>query len=343
MNTETAPSSREPKPEWSKIPELLREISATLLGSQIIGAQTVWGGYTPSATFCLKLGDAREIFMKCSHAELGEIGANAFSAEVENFQREPGLVNFAPRFLGRTEVGEWRAMFFDFISDRESIPPWSQTRVRQLTEWMARLHAVDDWRGLELAHASQFHSELMKGTEGWSVLQRSGEDRAALAALLARKFDLTPGGAEKWLVQHVDHFAECELEIAALRENFSGVHMDLRSDNMLFSRSRGLLLADWPYFVFGPRILDLAFLVPSVEAEGGPRAEELIALYESACGIKFSGRERLAAAALSAGYFASRAFLEDIPALPRVRWVQRQQLWPALRWLCAELKVSAPN
>jgi len=47
-------------------------------------------------------------------------------------------------------------------------------------------------------------------------------------------------------------------------------------------------------------------------------------------------------AAVVAGFFAARAGLPVIPAAPRVRAIQLQQLRPALAWACGELGLSLP-
>ena len=41
----------------------------------------------------------------------------------------------------------------------------------------------------------------------------------------------------------------------------------------------------------------------------------------------------LGAATLAAGYFASRAFQAPMKELPRLRWIQKQQLFPAIQWM----------
>jgi hypothetical protein len=68
----------------------------------------------------------------------------------------------------------------------------------------------------------------------------------------------------------------------------------------------------------------------------------MLLLYEQAAGVRFEAEHVTAAAAFVAGFFAARAGEPEIAALPRLRRVQKQQLVPALTWLCRCLAIEGP-
>ena len=80
-----------------------------------------------------------------------------------------------------------------------------------------------------------------------------------------------------------------------------------------------MLVIDWNFTCRGNGLLDLAFWLPSLHAEGGPEPERAL---PDAPGW----------AALIAEFFACRAGLPTIPTAPRVREVQLAQLRTALPW-----------
>jgi hypothetical protein len=79
------------------------------------------------------------------------------------------------------------------------------------------------------------------------------------------------------------------------------------------------VLVDWNHVCRGNADADIAFWLPSLQSEGGPRPEEVRQL--DPCW-----------AAVTSGYFARRAGLPPIPQAPAVRGVQLSQLRAALPW-----------
>jgi hypothetical protein len=106
------------------------------------------------------------------------------------------------------------------------------------------------------------------------------------------------------------------------------LHLDVRSDNLCFRHERALLV-DWNLAAIGNARMDLAFWLPTLEAEGGPRPESI---------LPDAGPE----AAVVSGLFASRAGLPEIPTAPRVRTAQRGLLRYALPWACRALGLPIP-
>jgi hypothetical protein len=94
---------------------------------------------------------------------------------------------------------------------------------------------------------------------------------------------------------------------------------------------------DWSYLRPGPREVDLAYWLPSLQVEGGPSPEEAIALYESYWGRKLSRDKVLLSVAHVAGYFGFHCQQPAVPELPKLRDLQKRQFVPAYAWLKREL------
>lgn len=346
----TTDPAREPKPAWESLSPGLRSAIELALGSGIEGAEPAWGGFAPSATFRLRLRGGREVFCKADHPGNSEMSRVALRAEIDVYEQVPGIRPLAPGYLGtaraageRTGAGptEELALLLEWAGDREAVPPWDPARVEATLERVAELHSLPI-RELPRRDVSPelepYFTTGWKPIRSWDRLAGSPELGARFAALFAE-----PAGAREWLGSHADRLAELERGSVSVDWRSGPIHLDLRSDNLLYTRSRGPLLIDWTYLALGPRALDVAFLGPSVEAEGGPAVGELVRRYERIAGLGFTRPELAASAALVSGFFAARAPLPDLPPLPRLRQVQCAQLFPALRWLSETLEIPCPG
>ena len=54
----------EPKPPWSAVPPVVRRATEGLLAAEVRRAMRVWGGYSPTPTYRLRLADGRGVFFK---------------------------------------------------------------------------------------------------------------------------------------------------------------------------------------------------------------------------------------------------------------------------------------
>src|SRR5437773_1463019 len=57
-------SGVETKPTWVAVPSAVRRDVEKMLGSAVVRADRVYGGYAPSATFRATLADGRAVFLK---------------------------------------------------------------------------------------------------------------------------------------------------------------------------------------------------------------------------------------------------------------------------------------
>ncbi len=317
--------AREPKPAWHDVPAALRGRVETIIGARVVADEIAWGGFGPTATFVLTAA-GRKVFVKGTHPGNTERGHAAMLRECRNLQDFPELAAFGPAFLGLAEAEGWHLAVLDCVARETAVPPWTPQAVTETMRLIADFHAATPARA---AHqlGTRSASDLLAQEENWHSLRDAGV-RARFAALFA-----SPPAVERWFESNLGRLIALKDRAAALGGPQGWMHMDIRSDNLIFGARP--VLVDWPALSFGPQLLDIAFFLPSLAGEGGPPCAEGLALYEAAADTHFAADDIAMAAAAVAGFFAARAGEHEIAALPRLRWVQKLQLFPALDWLCA--------
>jgi aminoglycoside phosphotransferase (APT) family kinase protein len=109
------------------------------------------------------------------------------------------------------------------------------------------------------------------------------------------------------------------------------VHGDLRSDNIMIAEHHQVWFIDWPHASVGAPWLDLAFMLPSIAAEGGGPAAELFAAQPVAAQVPAD--DLRAALGGLAGYFAWQSLQPDPRGIPNLRTYQLAQARATLHWL----------
>jgi hypothetical protein len=329
-------SLREPKPAWREVPLALREKLATLVGDTIASADIVWGGYGPSATFALTTAAGKRFFCKGTHPGQTELGHQALLGERRNYERLPQIAQFGPAYLGGADHDDWHMAVLEHVPRAGTVPPWTDAAARQALALIARFHAAAPAQ-VARTLAPFVQSAMMQHEQGWNSLLNDAAARARFLALFE-----DAGAAGRWFARHGERFAELESQAASLGGPASWLHLDIRSDNLVFAENGRLVLVDWPMLAYGPVLFDVAAFLPSLEGEGGPCCAEGLRLYEQLSGIAFEPFDVATAVADVAGYFAARAGELGIAALPRLRGIQKLQLFPALRWLSSCLAIDEP-
>ena len=321
-------TARAPKPAWADVPEALRVKLGLLLGEPIASGEIVWGGYGPSATFVLTTPSGRRIFCKGTHPGQTELGHQALLSERRKYERLPELARFGPAYLGGADHESWHMALLEYVPPGRSVPPWTGDTAEQVLRLLAGFHAgAPEHAARELRPFAQ--SIEATNRQSWQSLRTDAPSRARFVALFEDQ-----SLAQRWFDRHIQIIAGLEAQAAATGGPRSWLHMDIRSDNLVFARDGRLFLVDWPMLVFGPVVVDIAGFLPSVEGEGGPRCAEMLRRYETLAGKAFDPSDVAKAVAYVSGYFAARAGEAAIAGLPRLRWIQKLQLFPALRWLC---------
>lgn len=305
-----------------------------VLGGRVIRARRAFGGYGPSATFVLSLGDGRRVFFKGVYP-LPEGSAVRWSLDrEERVYRELGdrIDPWAPTYLGSVRADGWHAMLLEAVAGRR-FPPWTERTAARAARSYGRFHASTLGRHLPRWLPRNLHVEF---ADSWREIAAGGEafDRLAASADEQRRL------AETWLKAHLDALVAAASPLASVRPPLALLHLDTRSDNI---RLDGELLRmfDWPFASVGPAELDLAAFAQSIELEGGPVAERVVSWYAAAAPVRPD--VLTATVAAIAGFFAERAPLPDLPGLPRLRSVQRRQFKASLAWAARELRLPEPG
>ena len=148
------------------------------------------------------------------------------------------------------------------------------------------------------------------------------------------------GAARRWLEESLPALRQAAEPLMTVQEPFVLMHFDTRSDNI---RLQGELLRifDWPSAAVGPHELELAAFAQSIEAENGPRGQDVARWYTSVLEL----RPHLLDASIAgiAGYFAHHAPRPAVEELPRLRSIQRRQLKASLAWAARAVGLPEPT
>src|SRR5690606_4961582 len=105
-------------------------------------------------------------------------GQRAFNKELEHFSKLDFLKSFAPSFLGIAESEAWKGMLFEFIEDREPLPPWTTENTQAIATRIVDLHATPKPPTVEHLSESEFNRDLWQGVDGWVQLAGSKDKQA---------------------------------------------------------------------------------------------------------------------------------------------------------------------
>ena len=313
------------------VPREIKEEVAALLGAPVARATRAYGGYAPSATFRLRLGDGRRVFFKGVYPT--DTGAEWDLDREEEIYRgcAPFMRPWAPAFFGSVRAGGWHAILLEDLGPANALP-WTAAKARRAARSYAEFHASTYGKPLPRWLSRIEHRDL---APFWSRLAESGELRNT-AALARRRAD----EALEWLDVALPVLRGNAMRLARLRPPYSFMHSDARSDNI---RLHGALLRmfDWNFASVGPHEFEVAAFAQAIAAEGGPRPERVAELYAQVLPLRPLALD--ASIAGIAGYFADRAWRPPIPGLPRVRSIQRRQLKASLGWAARRFALAEPR
>lgn len=306
---------------------------ARVLGSPVVRAARIYGGYAPSATFRIALADGSRAFVKSTYP-LPRGSAVQWSVDKEErVYRTLGdrIRRWAPAFLGSFERDGWHAILLEDLGPT-TIPPWTATKARSAARDYARFHASTLGTRLPRWLSRREHVEF---AGFWARLVERRQ-LSSVAALARRRTD----EAEEWLAVALPLMLDGERRLARLRSPFALLHFDTRSDNLRLQGER-LRIFDWPFASVGPAEFDVAAFAQAIAMEGGPAPERVLAWYEEVLPLRATAVD--AALAGICGYFSDRAWRPAPKGLPRLRSVQRRQLKASLGWIARRLGLPDPT
>jgi hypothetical protein len=240
---------------------------------------------------------------------------------------------WAPAFYGSFALDGWHCLLLEDVGPA-TVPPWTRAKARAAMESYGAMHRASV--GARLPRWLPRRSQSFGF--GWQQLQDLPEGLDHLASLAGER----GGEASAWLATHVNVIDQAAQALSRVGGRYAVLHRDTRSDNIRVHPGAAVPLRvfDWPAAAAGPPELDLVLFVQSIVCEGGPAPEELVRWYAAELPVR--DRVLALAAAATAGFFALRAWQPEVPALPRLRSVQRQQLRASLRWAAQLLALADP-
>jgi hypothetical protein len=310
VTTPTGPAAGVHLP-WADVPDAVRTWAAGVGGGAPASIRDVAGGFSPGATSVLDCPRGA-IFVKAVGAGL--------NPESPDFHRREAVVSASlpvapefPRLLDFYDDGDWVALAFDAIDGRPPVHPWDDGELRAAVRALDALHQRLTPNPVQGAPSAGDRLGGLFG--GW----------AELAAL-----DDPPEGLHGWSGRNLDRLAELESGWRAAVTGSTLLHCDVRSDNLLVTKS-AVVFVDWPHACVGAPVFDLVAWAPSVTLEGGPAPEQLFALSEPASGVD---RDVLAVLVAGfSGFLVCHSLRPPPPGLPTLRSFQAAQGEVAVAWL----------
>lgn len=318
----------------------MRAEAERVLGSRIVRAERVFGGYAPSATFRMRLADGRAAFFKGVGPASNEFMHRALPQE-ERVYRElaEAISPWAARYHGSARAEGWHAVLLEDVGPAD-VPPWTVAKVRLAAREFARFHAANEgralpewvprWRDLLAGEIRSWRSRFSEVPGG------EGIDLFAGTASLATGHETE---ALDWLVTHAARLDAAAGSLGEADTPYTLLYLDARSDNMRCSSGR-LRMFDWNWVAVGPAEVDVVALAEGIAAEAGPPPELLVDEYRRHRALHDPLLD--ASVAAFAGYFARAAWQPPPADLPRVRSIQRRQLKVCLAWAARRLGLAEP-
>lgn len=304
---------------WRDLPRAVRSRIAQLAGADVSAETSATSGFSPGFVAVLELGDGHEVFVKAVSAEQNPSSPDLARREIMVAAALPPEVP-APRLLWSDDDGTWVILGFEAVHGRSPEQPW---RASDLARVLAALDGLAAARPLVPNGLRPITATMESDFQGWRAIAAAPPaERAQEAARHGKR------GA--WVLGHIDDLAAWESGWPAAAAGTALVHGDLRADNVLLDGDHTWLV-DWPHAALGAPWLDLVFMLPSVEMQGGGDAAELFWAQRVSGGVEPDAL-RCVLAAL-AGYFTRESVRPAPVGIPNLRRFQRAQATVTLDWL----------
>lgn len=320
------PPDREKRPAFQEIPtEILFKI-AQKIGQNIVGGQTLYGGFSVGACFLLDLENGQKVFVKGAHpGDLSHATQN-IRQEINIYKNVPALAKMAPQFLGGVSDGDedgWHLGIWEHVKTTPTAPP-----VAKVFSILAETHRTDVPDNVLKDFREQNYIQLFfTPNRKW---QRLADEKNVYNRAVG--LFVSAGEARAWLDKTLPVFCAHQKEIGT--KNFiSGLmHGDLHRDNILGDKNRTYIV-DWPNACHGPVFFDILFLGAVLESTEGVTIEEVMQQYVDCGGRKENPDSLRALAVCMAGLLMDQASRAIPDKLPRLRWIQKSMLLALLRFL----------
>jgi len=302
--------------QWAQLPDHVRRGLETRLGSAVTRADTQSGGFSPGVAARLGLANGRSAFVKAVSGSINPDSPGMHRREARIAAALPTSVP-TPRLLDSYDDGDWIALIFEDIEGTTPRTPWQQAELDRVLDAVGELTAALTPAPIAVEPVSELMPMVFAGWSRLAAGVESGQD------------DLR--GVDPWAQRHLAELVALEaLSSDAASGGTTLLHTDLRADNILLTPSR-VFFIDWPWASRGAAWVDLAFMLPSVAMQRGPKPWEIFDAHP--VGRRAPAAAVTAVVAAAAGFMIRGSRLPPPPGLPTVRAFQRDQGVPALEWL----------
>jgi hypothetical protein len=300
------------------------------------------GNYRPTslgrlpalATFRLRLADGRRAFLKGCAPVANQFMRAAFARELRIYKElHEQIREWSPSVYGFFTREDWDILILEDLGPK-SVPPWRARVTRSIVQSFARFHASN--RGVALPDWLKRPSEWLNDPGllwNWTNDRSSQIERAAVAGNLAAE-------AADWFARNGPLLRTASSRLLTASAPPQLLHTDARSDNLRWKNGR-LYLLDWAQAAAGPPEIDAAFFIQSIAVESPFDPETILEWYRQIHPLDPKVME--AAICVAAGYFVDRAWLPELPGLPRLRTFQKRQLLVTLKWALGRLGLETPR
>jgi len=304
--------------DWRDLPRHVRLRIGELAGAQVTAEITATEGFSPGFVAVLELADGRDVFVKAISGEISPVALGQARQELMVAAALPPEVP-APSLLWSEDDGEWVLLGFESVRGHSPELPWRRSDLDRVLQTVDRLSRTRPRPGCPLPSTAELVAEDFTG---WRRLgEASDEVRASFAA--------HDGPLVDWALEHLDDLADWESGALPGCSGEGIVHGDLRSDNVIIDDTGKVWLIDWLHASVGASWLDLAFMLPSVGAQGGGDPAALFAEHAP----EVSPEVLRAALSGLTGSLVWGSLQPAPPGVPNLRPFQSAHAEAALHWL----------
>lgn len=293
------------------MPATVRDATDAVLGSPVVETSPLVGGFSPGPAVRADLADGRAVFLKAAGLDLNPDSPGMHRREAAVLAALTSDVP-APHLLGVVDDDDWVVLATEYLPG----------------------HNPDPVRPADLGRAIGLLADLARLTaNGPGPLRPFLDTHPTLAgrwAGVAAEPDLVErlDGRTR---RHLDALVERERDVGDASAGGAIVHGDARTDNMLLTAERAVLV-DWPAASLGAPWVDLVLFLPAVHLDGGPPPAEVFATATASGRFGTVDDAVDVVIAAMAGFFVGQSLLPPPPGLPTLRAFQAAQGRIATDW-----------
>lgn len=237
--------------QWTDVPLPLRARLEGALGAPVADTVAPTGGFGHQVAAALRLADGRRVFVKAAPDDDPLTAAHVHEAAVLE-ALPPGAP--AAALLGIHRAADWTAVVIAHLDGPH--PDLSPASGDAGQTWALLDQLASSPAPASYAAAVSTAPSVAAGLHGWDEL--ASEPPA----------DLAPAARA-----HLAELAELEAAWPALAHGNRIVHGDLRADNMVRDRDRGVTFVDWAHATIGPACIDAASFAAQLVLAGHAPAD----------------------------------------------------------------------